>query len=64
MNIYEARIELARRISDLLLGFYEDPSEDDVDGARDVAEVLVDGLGLEVVEVTDGVAICNVDLNA
>lgn len=64
MNTFEARLAIVTKVTDLLLGFYEDPSDDDADGARDVAEVLIDGLGLEVVEVTDGVAICNLDLDA
>lgn len=54
MNEFEARLEVMNRMRDVLVSLSEaDPTPEEIDAMGDVAEILVEAIGLEVVG-TDG----------
>ena len=54
MNEFEARLEVINRMRDVLVSLSEvDPTPEEVDAMGDVAEILAEAIGLEVVG-TDG----------
>lgn len=62
MNNHEARLAILDTIRDVLLDLADAPADDlDVaDAMGEAAELLLDALGLEVVETSDGRVTCSI----
>lgn len=63
MNPSEAHLALHRKISDVLLSCYEDPTADDAEGTEVLADLILDALDVQVQAADDMTATCTIRLD-
>lgn len=61
MNVSEAQLALHRKMVDVILSLYEEVTDDDLDGANELAEMIIAALNIEVKSVDGDVASATFD---
>ena len=61
MNVSDAQIALHRKMVDVILSLYEDVSDDDLQGAEELSELIISALDLNVKSVDGEIASATFD---